>query len=448
MRPKQINVFDGLRITTEHLDHLQGAFLTGLQDLREVSGLGRVVRGFEVVADGEGRIIVQPGLAFDLEKNRIISDEPKTLDAAFQESEEALWVTIRYDQQESGEIEGKQTLIWDGCELGLTADEPGPDDLAIAIARLTMGEDGKLVVRGPGEPESVAEAPGAEAADAVPAGESPAGENGTSSAPGGEAQPPVKGGNAGGANGSTPGSNGSAETGTPAPPIPRLVAAQGLTRISNPASPFGSPLSALAIAVRGQAGQPAEEQPDPSLTLATRDIPANFTPVSLSCQVILRISVAGGEGGNGTAPNGYVAAPLQSTSWGEVSLDGETLAQHALSQCSASGQGYPPPGPLLQRSLLAEGVVAQLPLSVWAEAAGTGEAGFAPSTAASAPELAACRYLQLSVRAARADTQGFQLIFTLDWKGGYEEARIHLLETGTVRFQTEALLAWKALGTA
>ena len=154
MRPKQINVFDGLRITTEHLDHLQGAFLTGLQDLREAAGLGKIVRGFEVTVEGDGRVTVQPGLAFDLERNRISSDEPKSLDAAFQEGEEALWLTIRYDQQETGEVEGKQTLIWDGCALELSPTEPSPDDLAITIARLARGDDGRPVVSAPGETPS------------------------------------------------------------------------------------------------------------------------------------------------------------------------------------------------------------------------------------------------------------------------------------------------------
>lgn len=412
MRPRQINVFDGLRITTEHLDHLQGAFLTGLQDLREASGLGRVVRGFEVTAEGDGRVAVQAGLAFDREKNRIVSDEPRTLDADFREGAEELWVTVRYDQQESGEVEGRQTLIWDGCALELVATRPGPQALAIAIARLWRGEDGGLVVGGPDEPPPAAE-----------------GEGPPPPAPG--EPPPAAGERGGTSGGAAPGPSVPAS----APAQPRLAAAQGMLRFASPASPFGSPLPALAAAARGQAGQPAETQPDPSLTLATGDLSLPFAPLSLSCQVVLLAGPPEGQAGGGAAPS----APLQSTSWGEATLGGETLAQHALTQCPACGQASPAP-----RSLMAQGVVAQLPLGPWADAAGEGESG--PADPGPAAALAACRYLQLSVRAARREPQGLQLILTLDWKGGYEEDRIRLLEAATVRFPTEALLTWKALG--
>ena len=40
MQPAQIRVFDGLRLTTEHLNHLQAALRSGVQDLREILGLG------------------------------------------------------------------------------------------------------------------------------------------------------------------------------------------------------------------------------------------------------------------------------------------------------------------------------------------------------------------------------------------------------------------------
>jgi len=39
MKPAQIRVFDGLRLTSEHLDHLQQSLITTAQDLREVGEL-------------------------------------------------------------------------------------------------------------------------------------------------------------------------------------------------------------------------------------------------------------------------------------------------------------------------------------------------------------------------------------------------------------------------
>jgi hypothetical protein len=407
MRPRHINVFDGLRITTEHMDHLQGAFLTGLQDLREASGLGRVVRGFEVSIADESHITVQPGLAFDLDKNRIVNDAPLLVDAALRGGEDALWVTIRYEQEESGETEGKQILIWDGCAVELTAIEPGPNDLAIPIARLTQATGGQLAVSSPGEPT-----PGSDAAE----------DAGT-----GEAGPPPA-------------------TSAAPPTSLSLIATQGTTRLANLSSPLGTPLASLAAIVRGQRDQPTGGSPAPSLTLATGDITVDFTPARLSCQVILTAGVAGTEEGDGTAPDRALPAPLQSTSWGEISLAGEMLAQHALTQCVTGEPGHAGPNVGQFRSFLGEGVVAQLPLNAWAGAAEPGEAGAMVTTVT--PELAVCRSLQLSVRAAWDAAEGVHVILSLDWKGGGDDDQIQLLETTTVRVHTEALLAWSALGTA
>ena len=79
MRPGQIRVFDGLRLTTEHLTHLQDALRSGVEDIREILGLGVVYRGFEVAAASETAITVQPGLAFDFQKNRLVADEPRPI---------------------------------------------------------------------------------------------------------------------------------------------------------------------------------------------------------------------------------------------------------------------------------------------------------------------------------------------------------------------------------
>ena len=93
--------------------------------------------------------------------------------------------------------------------------------------------------------------------------------------------------------------------------------------------------------------------------------------------------------------------------------------------------------------LLVEGSVARLELSSWAE---TGSQ-LGASAAEILPGLEVCRFLQGVVRVARKDMQGLQLVFTLEWKGGYEEDRIRLLESTTYRLEMEALVAWKAIGS-
>ena len=45
---------DGLRVTSEHLTHLQDRLYEAIHDLRTTVGLGRVGWGFRVTADANG----------------------------------------------------------------------------------------------------------------------------------------------------------------------------------------------------------------------------------------------------------------------------------------------------------------------------------------------------------------------------------------------------------
>ncbi|BBH71857.1 hypothetical protein ACTI_85420 [Actinoplanes sp. OR16] len=265
MKPRQIAVFDGLRITTEHLDHLQAAFLTGLDDLREATGAVR--RGFEVRADGADQVVVEPGLAFDLDGNRVVCEEPRTLGVVFPEGGAPLWVTVTYDQPQSGETEGRNTLVWDDCEFDLRPVAPGPADRAIVLARLERGTDGALVVHPQlGSPQAAQPPP--VFAPAEPAGE-------------------------------------------------RLCAAQGVLRIGGP--PDGNGLVLLAAALADPSADPSDE---PCVTLATADVGIPFRLVSLSSQSVLTATVTAD--GDGSPP------VLRAVAWGEAAPAGALLAQHAL----------------------------------------------------------------------------------------------------------------------
>src|SRR5437899_1731401 len=113
MRPGQIQVFDGLRLTTEHLEHFQGSLHSAIQDIREILGLGRVYTGFEVAAGEGDTVIVQPGIAFDFQKNRVVSDEAKNVPVTFAADQDAAFICAKYDQIEDTPVEGRFTLIWD-----------------------------------------------------------------------------------------------------------------------------------------------------------------------------------------------------------------------------------------------------------------------------------------------------------------------------------------------
>jgi hypothetical protein len=168
--PNQIRVFDGLRITTEHVEHLQAGFATAVQDLRTIAGLNRVHRGFEVVASGDDSIEVRPGLAFDSAGNRIVSDQPQVLAVEWAPEEAQMYVCISYEQVLTGEIEQHPTLVFDSGAISIEGEPPAEGSGGIILARLVRtpeNESGFRIepaprppdVPTPEEPVAAAEAP-------------------------------------------------------------------------------------------------------------------------------------------------------------------------------------------------------------------------------------------------------------------------------------------------
>lgn len=135
MRPGHLNVFDGLRMTTEHMNYLQGSFHSALQDLRGILGLGIVHKGLEVVVEGSA-VTVQPGLAFDQQGNRIVLDMPVTVELNFPAGQDTKYVCVKYDQIEDGEVEGRFTLVWDSCAVVLLPELPEEADNVVPLARV------------------------------------------------------------------------------------------------------------------------------------------------------------------------------------------------------------------------------------------------------------------------------------------------------------------------
>ena len=141
MRAGYLRVFDGLRLTTEHLEHLQSAVHLAVRDLRDILGLGKIYSGFQVERAGESSVLVRPGLAFDFQRNQIVSDEPKTIQISFGDSQDLLYLCISYDQVTTDAVENKPTMVWDACKFVMRADIPSPKDNQISIARLRRRTD-------------------------------------------------------------------------------------------------------------------------------------------------------------------------------------------------------------------------------------------------------------------------------------------------------------------
>ncbi len=163
MIPARIQVFDGLRVTTEHILHFQESLQSAIEEVRAVLGLGRVHVGFEVVARGADGVSVGPGIAFDAAGGRIVHEEVEqvTLDTTVLATGDAILYTRR-EVIERGQIEGHATLLWDDCSFHLRATPPDPGEGLVPLARV-RSDDAGLVV----EPLIPAQA-GLETAPAAP----------------------------------------------------------------------------------------------------------------------------------------------------------------------------------------------------------------------------------------------------------------------------------------
>src|SRR5438128_2721817 len=102
MRPGQIRIFDGLRVTMEHVDHFQASLHSAIQDIREILGLGVIYAGFVVESTSNDSVTVRPGIAFDRQKNRVVCDEPQQLKISFAPDQNTAYVCAKYDQIEGG----------------------------------------------------------------------------------------------------------------------------------------------------------------------------------------------------------------------------------------------------------------------------------------------------------------------------------------------------------
>ncbi|MDR5748851.1 hypothetical protein QCE73_37360 [Caballeronia sp. LZ029] len=141
MKPAQIRVFDGLRLTSEHLEHLQQAMLSSVGDLREIAGANCVYRGLEVELT-EGGVTVKPGLAFDAQKNRIVIDEPQTVVVDFGDNDLQRYVCAKYESVEDGEVESHFTIVWDSGSIVVRPTPPDASENMLLLAKVTRQADG------------------------------------------------------------------------------------------------------------------------------------------------------------------------------------------------------------------------------------------------------------------------------------------------------------------
>ncbi len=91
-------------------------------------------------------IAVQPGLAFDLQKNRIVIDEPRNVAVSFGPDATRVYICVKHDTVEDGEVEGHFTMLWDSGTIVSRAVLPDAKENLVPIAEIAVHSDGTLGV--------------------------------------------------------------------------------------------------------------------------------------------------------------------------------------------------------------------------------------------------------------------------------------------------------------
>jgi hypothetical protein len=458
MKPGHIRVFDGLRITTEHMEHLQNSFHSAVQDLRQILGLGLVHTGFEVTPDGDSGIVIMPGIAFDFQKNRVVSDVPKKQPISLDAETVPQYVCLQYSQVEDNLVEGKPTLVWDSCSIIIQARLPGPDQNLLPIARLDLDEQGKLQITR--LPESNQEAPADEldqqsvAEEEVPgmAEDSHPAETSETTA----ANPrPVAEAKVASVEDAQPAGSEQPEGDDMPPAAPfssssstHFIIRQGILRPADGlsgrhyvASSLLEPVRQILLHSNGAGGNNANTRL--FVPLIDKDIPFQFPVASLTVQAVMngslelnpaQISAAvGPEQARPLTNNFQVVAQAEATPCTEASTPGTRgpLIQSGLSRISMNLESEI--GSLVR---LTEGWILEFPF----------QAALQSLTEESLrTDWDPLRHISLLMSLKEGEGQNLKLSLSFVWEGGVDEASVKWLETHPAQFSWEAHVAWKAM---
>ena len=432
MKPAQIRVFDGLRITTDHVNHLQGALASGFEDFREILGLGHAQTGLAVAVADDGTVTIQPGIAFDLQKNRLACDSPMTLKLTPGAQESTWFICLKYEQVEDGAVESHPTMIWDSCSALVRDAYPAPTENLVALAMVVRDKDGKLHVKedhscrvgrsGPDEhevvepvipeitvPPTVANAlPPAAAAAGTPPAAVPS-----------VLPAPVTGLADADKAGPLP-------TASAAPPAAGFR--QGVIQLASDPNAASYLRSVVAPALRAKIGSGPI---DLSFSLSQMDILPDIATASFAAHCVLS-----GE----LAFPAAASAPQPRYAFECISNGEATAVPGGLVQFAASSMNMRPlpaaPGTVWPAADFTGRGLAEFPFAKWSTAPDASRPPLADDTLAG---------LRLVAQLAPA-TQGFVFGLKLLWNGQISEDSLKVLETQDIELTWQTLLGWKAVG--
>ncbi|HZF12410.1 MAG TPA: hypothetical protein VFE33_26780, partial [Thermoanaerobaculia bacterium] len=133
---------DGLRVTADHLAHLEDRLHEGILDLRRTIGLGRIAWGLHVEPTTD-RVAVAPGVAFSPGGVRMAVDAPLSLVVPDGAGPFRVVLRASNSDRQALRLNDAPTLILLTTQAAVEADDasdPGPD--ALVVAKVTRGDAG------------------------------------------------------------------------------------------------------------------------------------------------------------------------------------------------------------------------------------------------------------------------------------------------------------------
>jgi hypothetical protein len=142
---------DGLRVTADHLQHLQDRLRESVLDLRRSAGLGRIAWGLRITL-ADSTVTVQPGLAFSPGGVRLALDAPLSLNAGSVVPPARIVARGANSDVQALRVGGVPTLIKLLTSVTLEADNgSAPGDDALVLARITRAEGAPAALSQPDE---------------------------------------------------------------------------------------------------------------------------------------------------------------------------------------------------------------------------------------------------------------------------------------------------------
>jgi hypothetical protein len=127
---------DGMRISKEHLEHLQAYLHLAVVQIREGLGEGKVVHGLKAEPAPGGGLKVGPGLAFDAFGRPLALMEARELTPLFGAAP-VLHAVLVHDLRYSQFFKGFPTVITDHVKVELRGTPPPYPDGAVRFAEIT-----------------------------------------------------------------------------------------------------------------------------------------------------------------------------------------------------------------------------------------------------------------------------------------------------------------------